>query len=484
MNKDNLAWYVVDRERLPRVALGLSPPTGNSARNPHSILMDDNRVAVGFPTDLARMDDYCPPSAFVLDTPAAAEVLSWLHVYNPETFPLSQFGRVVTSSDWELFDGIEHHGSSRTDQWASLILGEMLAQSDTDTDLSSVPLSRASGCFSTAMARAYHIYGDLEAAKVCEQRLREIQGDRQFSHRTISTTDLFPAWATLTSGINAFDLREAIDVSLESARKFEARKALRDIDLHDYPELFSDSAEGRVLAFRKLSNVVANLAPETRVAASTAATIAAAAFLVGRSTSHVFLLRTQGINVALSLIWFSLIAALAGPRHWDAKWLRASKSIERQLRNKFSWHEPSHSDICWVEYAWLKKAVSSNKGLSDVSRVFPRALAIEVIPGVTCQFRLASNDQPSNAVEQQRARAAAIRETELKSALEQLVSIAHRLRSIAGTSGVPTTSAAPPTAETVDRAGRADSPEQPSLTLSEPRAPTRTSKRKSPRKSV
>lgn len=64
------------------------------------------------------------------------------------------------------------------------------------------------------------------------------------------------------------------------------------------------------------------------------------------------------------------------------------KGVERTLRQCFRLDEPVQADICWIEYDWLARTYDSPEAFSMLPRNFPSGLAIELLPGVICQFRL------------------------------------------------------------------------------------------------
>ncbi|WP_394686648.1 hypothetical protein [uncultured Xanthomonas sp.] len=429
MNWKDLIWYSISKDDVPALAFGVGNRRGGGSSSPNQLMASG--MAVAYSRTGTQPPDYQPPSLFVLRDGEASETLAWLKVYAPETFPLSQFARVISSDDWQCVEGMgDINVDARSDRWACLILGELLAQGEVDTDVSSVPLSRASACFSTAIARAEMSHGRSELLRICSERLRSIEADKRFVRRPLVSTDLHSIWALIS--VDAGELNDpqevaelVLSVATSHATGIDVGRLVPK--LKEFPELFGDSAEERVLAFQRLVkrlDIQLNVGPSRQMAA---ATLAAGALLVGRGTSHSFLLRKSPVFAPLAFVWFGLMASLLGAHGWDAQWSRAVKGIERQLRGKLRWDEPPVCDICWTEYLWLSQTFTGLQVFSDVARLATRTLSIEIVPGAICQFRLALE---SKAVEpEQRVRPnRSVHEDELKSVLEQFLNLANRAR--------------------------------------------------------
>jgi hypothetical protein len=149
--------------------------------------------------------------------------------------------------------------------------------------------------------------------------------------------------------------------------------------------------------------------------------LALAAYLVGRGTSHSFLIRRFPTLAPMAFVWFGFLAALRGSQGWDQSWGKVSKSIERQVRSSFDWADPPTADICWAEYKWLAETFSGNKALSEIVRSTPRSMSVEIIPGATFQFRTSEiaprKEQDTKAAQRQSL------EGELREALESFVAL-------------------------------------------------------------
>ncbi len=158
MNND-IHWQSFERSDLPKALFG-NAATGIRALRMENALEAGRGVAVGYARE-ETIEAYSPPIIIVLDERASAETLSWLKTFAPETSPLSQFARVVSSSDWERFareQPLRPRSHPRADLWACIILGELLAQGESGVEVTSLPLSWSASCFSTAVARSTFLH--------------------------------------------------------------------------------------------------------------------------------------------------------------------------------------------------------------------------------------------------------------------------------------------------------------------------------------
>jgi hypothetical protein len=431
MTTESIRWRLLERDILPEALYGESSVEDTTTATLVSSDLETGRIALGFLGN-QRQSVYNPPSIAVVADRAAAEMFSWLKTYAEETSPLSQFGRVVTTKDWELFSALLKERqviTCREDYWASVILGEALAQGEGEGEPSTMPLSRALGCFSTAVARTSSIYGHEIATRECTERLQKLAADPRFVRRSVAIEDLMPVWIMTSSQLpETATAMEVVDLVVNTAWKNHFNDLLGVVSpslLQEHRGLFSDSIEERVIAFNLLSNVLVRYAATSPRGNFCGVLLAAGAFLVGRSTSHEFLLRKFGRQIPTAFVWFGLLASLAGPRAWDAHWSRATKGIERQVRAKFDWTESAGADLYWAEFTWLANNFEGNAVFATLPKLLPKVLSIEVVPGATCQLRLTVGGAIETEV---RATDPTAREKDLQSALAQLVSLAARMK--------------------------------------------------------
>ncbi|PXV51704.1 hypothetical protein SAMN04487785_1331 [Dyella jiangningensis] len=433
MNTETLVWYVAKREDLPEIAFGIGDFRERTYPTRSESLTPATDVKVAFATDSTGSLDYQPPSVFVLDGQSAPETLSWLRVYARGAFPLSQFARVVTGADWALLSADEPDGrAARTDKWSSVILGEILAQADFEGELDTLPVSRANACFSSAIARTVFLHDSYSVTRTCTERLRDASKDPRFGKRVIPVDMLVPIWAALSANVgDASDIRELTELFLHAADIANDSRPNnhRHRELFNFhSQIFSDSVEERVVAFQRISSEIgSSISLSPSPASHSAAMLALAAFLVGRGTSHAFLLRKFATVAPLAFAWFGLAAALRGPRGWDPAWARVTKGIERQVRSAFHWSDPPAADICWTEYKWLSDRFSGHQALSEIARLAPRSLTIEVVPGATCQFRT-SESASRHDQEVRASQATPGLDQEVRAAFESLIALSNKAK--------------------------------------------------------
>lgn len=386
----DLRYLFSSRDDLPDALfsmLGASFRTESS----YELFSEGGRGAVlGFSSKSLELG-YASPALVILPSGKTAELFSWLKTYAAETYPLSQFGRVVSIDDFRLVESLKDTSNvfwKRPDRWPSVVLGEILAQSDSEPVVASLPLSRANATFSFAVAKSAVAHRSDLVSEECIRRLRVLSEDKRFLDRSLSLTDIIPIWRRVgfTWDDNA-GLPQLLKLIHEAQSKdlFEPPYVAARNKVFD--ELLSDSVEQRVLAFRQFVSVQSSVERYQTESFTDAFEIALAAFLVGRGTSHVFLLKDLARKHPSVYVWFGLFAGLAGPLHWDVAWARAAKGIEKTFNAHFSWAEPPLCDISWPEYSWVA-ATDNEKLITEVPKQLPKVLTIEIFPGATCQLRL------------------------------------------------------------------------------------------------
>lgn len=400
MKQGEIRWAMIDREDLLDVLLGEIQPPDLDLRMQPDLAPHGGRLAVGYRGAQGR-EGYGVPSLMIIADDTASETFSWLRTFADEVSPLSQFGRVVLACDWHRFEMQREtfcRGEQRHDRWSSIAVGEALSQMEGETSLLNLPLSRFAGCFTTPIARATLIWGHDEATHICTNRLRQLESDRRFARRPVGVEQLLPVWATANARIEeSLPPSEAASYVLDAGFGYYKANDRKNVPLvsplmlKDVHGLSSDSIEERVGAFNRLASNILQRAQSDRGAVQSALDsllLAAAAFQVGRGTSHVFLLqRVQGF-APTAAAWFGAMAALAGPRAWDKAWLKAAKGAERLLRSEFSWLDASSADIGWAEFAWMAGTFDGLDVFLELPKMLPRTLGIEIVPGAVGQFRL------------------------------------------------------------------------------------------------
>lgn len=433
---DVIRWFSVGREDLLDVLLGEAAPIEPFFSTPPLQELRAGKLALGYRVnDPGGMPYMRAPSIVIVADDSATETMSWLRAFADEAFPMSQFARVVKLGDWVTFSSKENNFSGIEDfspeRWASVSVGEILAQSEADIDLGNMPLSRLASALTLAVGRATHLFGSGDATKQCVDRLRVVSTDARFARRPIAISQLTPIWALCNARIEgSVEANESALMVVEAASGFFSDQVsdLAPVDgglfLKRYTGLRSDSAEERVIAFNKFSDDVLRL-PASQLSSSGAFLLAAAAFMVGRSTSHVFLLNRFRRSAPTAFAWFGLMAALAGSRCWDGAWLRAVKGAERLLKPRFEWTDTSPADIGWVEFAWLAGSMDGVDQLVELPKMLPRTLGVEVVPGVALQIRLGQGNMGD---ETRAVPEVSVRERVLTDALTQILEVALQAR--------------------------------------------------------
>lgn len=429
----NLSWYPVARHELAGILTEEFELSGRGYADPYASKSD---IMLGIHNPDRRG---IPVVAIALVGDTDKELFSWISTYAEEIFPLTQFCRVCSIDEWTLLK-LQFHQDSMVGVvspiWSSVILGEMLGQADADTQVAGIPLARANACFSFALARTLLLYPNNEiATHRCAEKLSIAERDPRFGPRPISVDLIWKVWTVALSlynvSLDSFNVLKTM-LQIVSAIDKQASSVLATNNL-----LLSDSAEDRVEGFDAIADAVIkkfNLKAIERQTCSI--TLAAAAVLAGRGTTHIHLLSPTAKLFPEILVWYGLFSGVLGPRGWDKAWTQQTKGVERALRQLFRPDEPVAADICWPEYEWLAKTYNSPEALSMIPKTTSRSLTIELLPGVNCQFRfggqgssIKTKEGVRTAETDMRDEKLAITERNLARAIDLLEYTQHLLRS-------------------------------------------------------
>lgn len=385
MNHTNrLEWCSLPREAIPGVLLGMEPVHAKLHSDFYSALSPSSDIAVAFYGDEPRSDR--APCLAVIPDDKISVVLSWVHTFSPETFPLSQYCQVLSLSDWSRISSFEggNWGLSQRYRWACIVAGEMLAQTDA-SDRLGVPLGWAQGCLSYPVARAFMIYGVSSPGLSTQlvQRLAKLGKDSSLHRKRVDPRALGAVWSQVDYDIKDSHPTE-LAFSVVSAVDLDWGLSLRRSKL-----LLHSSAELRVQGFDQAADEAMSMRGDQQDGfGARGAMLAGAAYLVGDGTSHIDLLEPYSRECPEAYVWLGLLAGLAGPRSWDSPWMRLVKGVDRLLVGSHSLTDAPQADLSWVEYDWL----SSLPGLADEYARLPkqnhRSMAVELFPSVSCQYRL------------------------------------------------------------------------------------------------
>jgi len=396
--KRSIKWYASDREELPEFTIGRGSIKKYFQKANDKLAITGTS---GFTVGISQDESGQPfPALFVVSDEAYYDIFSWTSTFAPDAFPLSQFARVTLETDAKSLGEFLLKGGtnrSRSEQWSSIILGELLGQGGGDVDVSSVPYSRSAACFSTSIARTWILYDSEAAAANVAKRLRKIESDKRFVRRGVTLDSLEAIWEALTQlgdslyGEKPDAIVELVCRAAKELYKNPSSAMSRLLSLDNFAGLQSTSIEERVVTFQRLASEINTI--DAALHPWLGAIVAGSVFLVGRGTSHAFLLKRVPALFPLASAWFGLIATLSGPATWDSHWLRACKGIEKNLRQGFEWEEPALADLSWPEYNWMASVFDGYQVFEAVSRTVAKVLSIEVLPGAICQLRLAGSTE-------------------------------------------------------------------------------------------
>ncbi|RZT41717.1 hypothetical protein [Cupriavidus agavae] len=386
-NMRKIEWCGLPRQAIPGVMLGMERSAAVPRTHAEHALADSSDIAVAFFTDEPR-DERLPCLAVIPDS-KIAELLSWVHTFSPETFPLSQHCRILSLSEWQKFEAApnDHPGIQQRYRWASLVAGEMLGQAEGSAPIASVSLSWAHGCLSYSMARSVLGYGMSSDSKIHSAisvagRLLQCEADPMFQRKRVGSNVLSSIWPHVRDTNLGFS-NEPLYIVRSVLR--EVSPELVDI-LYRNELILSSSAERRVQGFDQIVDRTMSLPATSRRAVGPL--LASATFLVGRGTSHIDLLEPFSKECPEAYIWLGLLAGLGGPMTWDPTWLRLVKGVDRVLAAGYEVTDSPQVDLSWAEYDWLSKLSTQAEEYAALPKQSTRALTVELIPGVACQFRL------------------------------------------------------------------------------------------------
>lgn len=399
MIKKQIGWLNVEKETLPQLLLGGVFEGLNLLDDIVETQLDDSMVALGYEAVNDKISPF--PSILIVSELRYREVFAWVSTYTPEIFPLSQHLRVMTLSEYETFrfflkSKVTAKDDYPTSMLACLVLGELLAQVEGVDSLPSIPISRAMTCYLTPIARSYDIYKRRAVAEICLKRLSLFSQESRFSRKNINIEDVTSVLVLSESAFfNKGSSTEKIQIILGLVYKFEdnyyritneifSEKILKDFD--------TNSFEKRVMAFREVARGVALYRVEGASDSYPAVVLAAAAYLVGRGASHVFLLKEWSKKFPSVYLWFGLICSLGGAQSWTVDWIKSIRLIEKMLRASFEITDPSTSDFYWLEFEWILKTFGSNDFFNQFPRFSPSGVTVEICPGVNYQYKLSQEN--------------------------------------------------------------------------------------------
>lgn len=361
-------------------------------------------MAVAFPVAEGASASRGYPCLLLVSEEKISDIFSWAHTYSQKIFPFSQFCRIMTFDD---FDRLSRSSdkmaistiSSISQSWASVVLGEFLSQTEGQFDLPGIPYASVNSCYSQVMANIASTFESESLFDLAGKRLLQIEIQQKLGMRPVSINVLNGVWTLLLrlqgSRFNMTNIASVTEGNLSSVHMEPLFKEDVNISMlirSKFQDLFSDSIEARVVAHAQLCRH-AHLETDSSLDITTAAQlIALGVILVGRGTSHHFMLKEQSKKYPGAYIWFSLFAGLLGPNYWDESWSVSVRGIQKYGHT--SPHILSHisADICWREYDWMSKTFTGIREFLSIQRQSPRLLNIEIFPGSVFQLRLSDGN--------------------------------------------------------------------------------------------
>jgi hypothetical protein len=379
-----ISWCVMTREALASVLLRSDEPRPNRRSFPNEEV-EGGAIAVGIRGSQRE------PALVVVRDEEFAVTLSWLRAFASEAFPVTQFARIVSLADWRVLalEDEQVVRESSAGLWGSILVAEALAQSEPSIELGALNGARLSACFSAAPARVGYLFANPRVADECLRRLQFLQRSMRLGRRSLSVEDIAPVWTLARELSNeSWTIQGAAEALLVTGRRLAGRTS-EQLEMGVTERILepfrSDSIEERTVAFQRVQME----ADAMRSPLASAIALAVSAFLVGRGTSHQFLLRRNTRRPA-ALVWFGLLAGLAGPVSWDRAWFRAVLGAERIIRGRFELFDPPITDLSWHEYSWIVSVFGATRdaALAELPRQQSKSLSIELMPGAPVHIRI------------------------------------------------------------------------------------------------
>jgi hypothetical protein len=396
----NLVWNMVDRLALLPTLIGLRT-TDNALKFLDSIPRGgDFQLKVGVSS---FTEERILPIVVVPD-PYINEFFAWLYTYADGAMPLSMHCKVIGSSELPGFELIDNRRNRpEFKRWSSIITGEIMFRSGTENVLSDAATSWALLSYSFGAALAYNFYGDapISFIDIFIERLKRLQTTESTS-RSEFIYALENIWSVfyrarefphLPKEAIVYSFQLWMELSNECRDVYGSSKILQQMitELFQGDDFESESLEQRVIAFDKLNSSLSSSEHATSFLGGFV--VAAAAFFVGKGTSHIYLL--DGQKNRFAYLWVSLFAGLSDESHWDTRWISATRKIET-LAEFYAAHDPlkaALTDLSWAEYSWILQSKDSANQFNIMPKMKNHFLTIEILPGIPLEVRLSRGEK-------------------------------------------------------------------------------------------
>lgn len=391
MSSKNTNWFGTRKEELIRTLISVDVEHPSSSYNSCEKLFRE--------VDIIFSDNFPgkPPIVVVKDE-AFDPTMAWLYTYMEEAMPLSIFCGLFTQRDLPLLVKPAEVYVRAPLAWSSIIVGEILARSGTVGSLDDVSMAWVNSSFSMPAALTYCCHpSSNDTQREFLARLASIQDNDQFGRPDFRLEGCADIWEIChLVGSLRRDSRDAVEfctslIYAEGQNSYAEEGGQHQLrNLLEHPGFASNSLEERLRAF---DEAVIKLERIDLKDADRAFAAAAAAYLVGRGTSHIHLL--NGKNNGLSFMWFSLLAAVGGEDAWDPKWFRLVRRIDSHLNFCYpqALKGDSQHDLSWREFDWLMSSRSALESIRSMVKLVPNFVTVEVIPGIPLQVRVSKGSR-------------------------------------------------------------------------------------------
>lgn len=404
MKSANLVWRWVDRVDLLPMLIKLRASEDPVAALESFPPSKEPRVRLGV-SHFA--DEKSCPVVVVADS-YINEFFAWLYTFAEDAMPLSMHCKVLKSSDFEELEIKQRRPrATQIRKWSSIVTGEIMSRLGAEKMFFEGAASWALFSYSFAATFAYASYSENPDIidRMFLDRLRRLPAT-ETSARNDYIQALEQIW-TVFSRCEKFPHipREAviysfqhwIDFSYEYRSVMSSSPGIRGIIINilEGGNFESESLEQRVVVFDKFVDAINQSDHASSILGGFG--IAAAAFFVGKGTSHIHLL--DGQKNKFAYLWIALFAGLCDENFWDVRWISATRKVEALISfySASDFLTATLADLSWVEYNWILQSKDPAAELGAIPKIKPHAVMVEILPGIPLEVRLTRSEKISNS---------------------------------------------------------------------------------------
>lgn len=392
MKWHNYKWVEISREDLIYILSGKEKKRA-SKTGPISPSERRKTVLAGFDRS-SFIDESKHPSAIIVDDDDSEDLFSWLYSFASDFMPLAMHCQVILASDFNITSKPRIGNPIRSSKlWASVTIGEFLMRGQSSQVLKDFFVSWIDSSCSYSY---FSMLKNFDGAALREKflaRLGKIKNDSKLAFPSLDLDILDIVWSTC-SDLDQ-ELAQAADLAPNIAvwtilELISEKIGTKSTDLIAHllhnPNFGSDSVERRLAAF---DSVVLSCRSDERLGKIECGfCVGAAAFLVGRSTSHIKLMDGLPQGLESAFLWFSVIAGLCNRASWDPRWFELSVRAESWLNTKHIDSKISVFDLSWPEFDWLSSSRRSSSAFREMVKTYPNSIVFEILPDVHFQVRI------------------------------------------------------------------------------------------------